>query len=231
MDLSLCLQSLQTTDENIFKDKTVTILGLGGVGSRVASMLVRHGINVRLIDKERFYEREFPRQSLFREEDISKFKAKQAKKLLEQLDSNAIIKTFHEELTKDNAFLLKSDVIVDTTNSPKITAISNEYAQQEQVAYISSNCAGMTATMLTYIPGKVGGCANCAGDAHNVGTIKKNGMFSPLSDLMAGLVGSQILHYLAGKEVNNQLISVNLEPYNITSTKVESIKGCPVCSP
>lgn len=221
MDLSLCLQSLKETNKDIFKGKTVTIIGLGGVGSRVADLLVRHGINVRLIDKERVYDKELPRQTLFRNEDVSKFKAKQAKKHLENINKDSTIKTFHEELTEDNAFLLSGDMVVDTTNSHKITLISSKAAVSQGIPYISCNCAGMQATMLTYVPSKKGNDEFTVKEKHNSGTIKEKGMFSPISELMAGLVGSQILHYFANKEVNNSRIKVNLEPYSIEYSKIE----------
>lgn len=229
MDISLCLQALQLPSNTDFSKFNATVIGLGGTGSRVAELLVRHNINVRLIDKERVYEKEMIRQTLFGPEDIGKFKAKQAKKILERINPDVKIKTFHEELTQENSFLLQGDIIIDTTNSHDIALLTNRAAVTLQTAFISSNVAGVKATMLTLIPGQEGGCARCAGEKHNVGSIKAQGLFSPLSELMAGLVSSQALHILTNKEANNQLISVNMEPYSITTEKIEKQKGCPLC--
>jgi molybdopterin/thiamine biosynthesis adenylyltransferase len=62
------------------QSKTVSIVGLGGVGSTVAQILVRNGIKVRVVDKGRVDEKDVPRQTLFMEEDVTKFKAKQVNK-------------------------------------------------------------------------------------------------------------------------------------------------------
>ena len=78
------------------RSKTVTVLGLGGVGTVVAEILVRSGINVRIIDKGRILEEDLQRSFLFLEDDINKFKAKQAKKRLE-----LILNTKKEKCKKD----------------------------------------------------------------------------------------------------------------------------------
>ena len=64
------------------RKKTVTVLGIGALGSAVAENLTRMGINLRIIDKDRVDEKDLDKLSLFAEEHTSKFKAKEAKKLL-----------------------------------------------------------------------------------------------------------------------------------------------------
>ncbi|MBU1974990.1 MAG: ThiF family adenylyltransferase, partial [Nanoarchaeota archaeon] len=53
--------------------KTVTIVGVGGVGSAVAMFLARSGVNLRLVDKDRVYEDELQRQAIYTEDQINKF--------------------------------------------------------------------------------------------------------------------------------------------------------------
>ena len=87
--------------------KTVTIVGLGNIGSTVAAMLARSGVNLRLIDKGRCFTQDLSSQSLYLEEDNTRFKAKQAKKRLEQINPKVKVRTFHEDLTKTNIFLIE----------------------------------------------------------------------------------------------------------------------------
>lgn len=99
------------------RKKTVTVVGLGALGSAVAENLARLGIDMRIIDKDRVYEEDLDKLSLYPEEYVSKFKAKEGKKLLEDINKDLKIKAFHEELMKNNAYLVESDVIIECSNS------------------------------------------------------------------------------------------------------------------
>ena len=85
--------------------KTVALVGLGNIGSTVAVMLLRSGINIRFIDKGRCSINDSSSQLIYLEEDDTRFKAKQAKKRLEQINPKVKIRTFHEDLTEQNIFI------------------------------------------------------------------------------------------------------------------------------
>ena len=71
------------------KNATVTILGLGAIGSKSAELLTRAGIgSLTLIDRDIVEESNLQRQSLFTEEDINQPKAIVAKNHLEKINSN-----------------------------------------------------------------------------------------------------------------------------------------------
>lgn len=124
------------------RSKTVTVVGLAGVGSVIADMLVRAGINVRLVDKGRILEEELQQTSVFLQEDINKFKAKQAKKRLDAINDAVTIKAFHEELTDVNSYLLDSDLVVDCTNDLEVSLIIDKYCSQKKIPMIYSYVSG-----------------------------------------------------------------------------------------
>lgn len=124
------------------RKKTVSIVGLAGVGSVMADILVRAGINVRLIDKGRILEEEMQQTSIFLEEDINKFKAKQAKKRLDVINNNVSIKAFHEELTEINSYLLDSDLVLDCTNDFKVSLIIDKYCSEKKIPMIYCYVSG-----------------------------------------------------------------------------------------
>ena len=124
------------------RSKTVSVVGLAGVGSVVADMLVRAGIGVRLIDKGRILEYEIQQTSLFLQEDINKFKAKQAKKRLDAINDAVSIKAFHEELTDINSYLLDSDLVVDCTNDLAVSLIIDKYCSKKKIPMIYCYVSG-----------------------------------------------------------------------------------------
>ena len=130
-------------------NKTASIVGLGSIGSTVAVMLLRSGINLRLIDKGRCFVKDLSSQTLYLEEDHERFKAKQAKKYLEQINPAVKVKTFHEDLTKNNIFLVDADVVVDATGNPEASELISAYAKKKKVPLIfalASASQGLVAT-------------------------------------------------------------------------------------
>ena len=124
------------------RSKTVSIVGLAGVGSVLADMFVRTGINVRLIDKGRILEDEIQQTSLFLQEDINKFKAKQGKKRLDAINDAVSIKAFHEELTEINSYLLDSDLVLDCTNDLIVSLIIDKYCSKKKIPMIYCYVSG-----------------------------------------------------------------------------------------
>ncbi|MFW5866017.1 MAG: HesA/MoeB/ThiF family protein, partial [Nanoarchaeota archaeon] len=211
--------------------KTVTIIGLGGVGSTVAELLVRNNINLRIVDKERVYEEEVPRQMMYTREDIGKFKAKQAKKRLEEITNDVKIKTFHEELHKDNLFLIESDLIIDASNHMKTTMMINEYALENKIPLISTNYAGTKGNLLVIDKqnNKKGPCIKCLENDFDLGTLKEKGVFSPTTTLLAGLVVNETLKNLLGIGNETHLLKIDAYKTEVRHSQVEKKRGCDHC--
>jgi molybdopterin/thiamine biosynthesis adenylyltransferase len=132
-------------DEDNVTDKTVTIVGLGSVGSALADTLTRAGVNVRIIDKGRIHEGDLCTLTLYRPEKESKFKAKEGKKHLEAINPDTDVKSFHEKLTEDNTYLLDADVVVDCSQDPDTSALINDYCTDNKSPLILARVAGTQA--------------------------------------------------------------------------------------
>ncbi|HJX05115.1 MAG TPA: ThiF family adenylyltransferase [Candidatus Nanoarchaeia archaeon] len=129
--------------------KTVSVIGLGSIGSTAATMLIRSGVSLRLIDKGRCFVKDLSSQTLYLEEDHERFKAKQAKKYLEKINPGVKVKTFHEDLTKNNVFLVDADVVVDVTGNPEASKLISDYAKKKKLPLIfalASASQGLVAT-------------------------------------------------------------------------------------
>ncbi|MGM5481374.1 MAG: HesA/MoeB/ThiF family protein [Nanobdellota archaeon] len=211
--------------------KTIAIVGLGGVGSTVAEMLARNNINLRIVDKERVYEEEVPRQTLYTREDISKFKAKQAKKRLEEITKNVKIKTFHEELHEDNLFLLNADVIIDSSNNIKTALMVNKYALDNKIPLITVNYAGTKGHLLVIDRNQYAKCpcVGCVEEELNLGKLKEKGVYSPTTTILAGLAANAAIKNLLDIENVEQLLKVDAFKTEIRHSNVEKKRGCKHC--
>ncbi|RME52530.1 hypothetical protein D6783_04515, partial [Candidatus Woesearchaeota archaeon] len=72
------------------------------------------------------------RQTLYTAEDLTRFKAKQAKKRLEAINPQTKVKAFHEQILPNNVYLLKADVVFDCTQDNASTALIAEQCKKDK---------------------------------------------------------------------------------------------------
>lgn len=120
----------------LLQEKTVSVIGLGGIGSTVVDLLVRSGINVRIIEKGRVEEADMDRLSLFGQDDVAKFKATQAKKKLAKINPDVKIKSFNEEISKESLFLVDADVVLDCSGDPEMTEQLSLYCKKQKLPLV-----------------------------------------------------------------------------------------------
>jgi molybdopterin/thiamine biosynthesis adenylyltransferase len=135
--------------QKLLETKTVTIAGLGHIGSTTALMLLRSGINLRLVDKGRCMVEDLSSQSLYLEEDHTRFKAKQAKKYLDEINPHVKVKTFHEDLTKNNIFLIDADAVIDVTGDRETSEMISEYTKKKKTPLIYAIASGSQGLVVT----------------------------------------------------------------------------------
>ncbi len=126
-------QAIGSDQAALLRSKTVSVIGLGGIGSTVADLLVRSGINVRLVEKGRVEDEDMDRLSLFSSEDVSKFKATQAKKKLSKINPDVTVKSFNEEVTEDALFLIESDIVLDCSANEELSPLISQYCFDKKI--------------------------------------------------------------------------------------------------
>lgn len=184
--------------DKALSSKTASIAGLGGMGTAAASILARENIDLRLIDKGRVEEEDMHRLSLFYEEDITKFKVKQAKARLNAINPLVQVKSFHEEISTSNLFLLDADVIVDTSNNTTINALTVGFATSKKIPLVLSRCSGSTIRVLVLqkkAPAKLLEKINLPG-------LSTSGVFSPATTITGSLVAGEVMKVLLGEKGN-----------------------------
>lgn len=187
------------------RKKTVTVLGIGALGSAVAELLVRMGINLRIIDKDRVNEQDLDKLSLFAEEHTAKFKAKEAKKVLEGLNKEVKIKAFHEELMKNNAYLVESDVIVDCSNDLKTTLLVDE--ARKKVPLIYARAGGVEGSIIILDSTNVKDIQSFL--EKNTPVLDGAGVLPTTVHLVAALAVNKVLKILTGQRYEKNLLVVN----------------------
>ena len=131
---------------NILKDKTILILGLGGVGGYVTESLARCGIgNLILVDYDKVDITNINRQIIATYDTIGKFKTDCFKERISKINKDCRVKTidiFYSKDNKDLIFSEKIDYIIDCCDSLESKKILIEESFKRNIPILSSMGTG-----------------------------------------------------------------------------------------
>ena len=108
------------------KKKTVTLVGLGSLGSFIALLLAKNGINLNLIDFDKVSIENLSSQ-LYSKKDLKKYKTKALKKIIKKTNSEINITIHTTKLTDLNLNILNSDLIIDCSDNLKTKLLIDSY--------------------------------------------------------------------------------------------------------
>lgn len=191
----------------VMRKKTVTIVGIGAIGSVLSEMIVRAGINLRVVDKGRILEDELQRQSLFLEDDINKFKAKQAKKRLNDINPNVAVKAFHEDLTPQNVYLVDADLVIDCSNDMDVSLMLDKYCFKKGIPMIYSFVSGTQGQI--FIVDKKISLADISDYVKNQ-RISEKGVMAATIHTAAGIIASKAAKLLLEVSHQDNLLSFDI---------------------
>ena len=128
-------------DIDKLKDKTVLVIGLGGVGGHAFESLIRSSIeNIIIIDSDKIDITNLNRQILAYQNTVGKYKVDIAKKIALNINPNINIKTyklFLDESNIDEIFLNKIDFVIDAIDTINSKKIIIKKCLKENIPFIS----------------------------------------------------------------------------------------------
>ena len=131
---------------NILKNKTILVLGLGGVGGYVVESLARCGIgNLILVDYDKVDITNINRQIIATYSNIGKLKTDCFKERISDINKDCHVKTLNIFYGKDNKDILfeeKLDYVIDCCDSLESKKILIEECFKRNIPIISSMGTG-----------------------------------------------------------------------------------------
>jgi len=126
------------------QSKTISIIGIGGIGCPLAQYLVACGIkNLNLFDGDIIKKNNLNRQTLFSVKNIGKKKSTIAKYKLLETNPDAKINAYNENISLNNVKLLKnSSIIIDASDNWKTMRLTNKFAQKNNIPLLSASVIG-----------------------------------------------------------------------------------------
>ena len=128
-------------DIDKLKDKTVLVIGLGGVGGHAFESLIRSSIeNIIIIDSDKIDITNLNRQILAYQNTVGEYKVDIAKKIALNINPNINIKTyklFLDESNIDEIFLNKIDFVIDAIDTINSKKLIIKKCLKENIPFIS----------------------------------------------------------------------------------------------
>lgn len=212
----------------------VAIVGMGALGTVLATQLVRAGVGfVRLIDRDIVEASNLQRQSLYDEEDAKQSlpKAIAARDKLVRANGDVEVEAIVADLTWRNAesLLADVDVMVDGSDNFQVRYLINDVAVKHGIPWSYGGAVSSYGTTGFIRPGSMP-CLVCLfGQDHGGGheTCDTVGVIAPIVSIIASFQVAETLKYLTG---NIQALAPGLMYVDAWTTAFESI-GYPPRNP
>ena len=236
------------------RHKTVVIIGMGAVGSFIATYLAKTGVGkLILVDNDSVEISNLHRQYFF-EDNIRKNKASALKVEIKNINPEIAVNIISDRLDigffKRNNLPDHLDLIVNCADEPSVDQTSRivaEYSMNESIPHIIGGGYNLHFTLIgqTIIPYKTA-CFKCfevalskinSKDLKGVKKLhrenRKLGSFSPLSGLAANLAALDAFKVLIDKtdtlQQTNRRIDFNLNTHNFNVINIERNPNCEWC--
>ncbi|MFX0211730.1 MAG: ThiF family adenylyltransferase [Candidatus Hodarchaeota archaeon] len=153
---------LDNWDQTKLEQSTVTVVGLGALGTVAAASLAMAGVgNLILIDFDTIETSNLNRQLFFRPTDVGASKVTVSAQVLQEINPNINIETLDtpiEEAPKDQ--LKKSTVVVEGLDTFKVRRWVNSFIIEANIPLVSGGMYGFLGNVQVVIPNK-SPCLEC----------------------------------------------------------------------
>jgi adenylyltransferase/sulfurtransferase len=197
---------------------SVVVVGVGGVGSWTAQLLVRAGVGrVRLVDADDVAFRDLHRQCLYRADDAREgvAKVRASARALCEINPEPSIEPVVARLDADNApdLLDDADVVCDGTDNFAARYAINDRCVKTRTPWVFAGAAGAGGQVMPILPG--GPCLRCihpsAPPAERELTAATVGVLGPVVATIGAMSAGLAMHVLASPgTVPRQLLSLDL---------------------
>ena len=215
------------------KSKAV-VIGGGALGTYALSFLVRAGVGqVNVIDRDVIDLSNLQRQSLFKEEDVGRPKAKVAEELLRQINSEIEIKGVVADVNYSNVqgLIRGATVVLDATDNMDTRFLVNDACVKHSIPWVYAGAVGVTGMVLPVVEN--GPCLRCVfrslPQPGQLPTCDTVGIVNTLPSAVASLETTEAFKIMLGEEPIKDLLVLDVWQGELQRVKVNKRKDCECC--
>lgn len=216
---------------------TVAIIGLGALGTVIASNLCRAGVGrLKLVDRDFVELGNLQRQILFDEEDARRRlpKAIAAASKLRAINSEIAIEPLIADVTGRNIEQLVEgcQVVVDGTDNLETRFLINDACLKAQIPWVYGGALGANGMTMTIVPGETP-CLRCLVDQPPppglMPSCDTEGVLGAITGLVASIESAEALKLLVGAGPRRSIVHIDLWEGEFRQVEAERRADCPAC--
>ena len=216
----------------------VLLVGCGGLGSMVASLLVRAGVGqLTVLDPDRVELSNLGRQILYDEDDVAanRPKVEAARDRLARVNSGVKLRCLVERFSEQNAeeLVAGADLVVDGSDNFEARYLINDTCVRLNTPWIYGGVVATSGMRLTVVPGQ-GPCLRCLFPAppepDALPHPRTHGVIGPLPNLVASLQATEAIKLLVGAPPSAGLLTLDIWEGRFQQIQVAADPTCPVCA-
>ena len=230
----LSLESFdQETQERIEKS-TITIFGIGGLGSVCSLYLTNAGIGkLNLVDYDTVDETNLPRQVIYKPNQIGMNKATAAKTTLSDFNPDIDISAYDERLMGDalQNIVNESDLIIDATDNLSSRLQINEASHKANAIHIVGTAIRFEGQVMAFKHENMNPCLSCIYSLfdENLEDCAGAGVLSTVAGTIGILMANTALKAIIGDDVFSQMLALDLKNNSIHRISIKKSDNCDIC--
>ncbi len=201
----ILLDEVGESGQTSLLSRHIIVIGVGGLGSLVSQQLAASGVGkLTLVDHDRVELSNLPRQLLFNDSDIGKYKAITARDKLALAYQQCNIVSITDKFGQDNgASMVKmADVVIDCTDNFISRQQVNKYCVDAQRPLVTASVAHFHGQifMVDLKSAPESGCYRCLfpNDSKVSETCRNVGVLGPMVGVMASMQALMAINHLLG---------------------------------
>ncbi len=218
------------------KEGTVSLVGLGGLGSPIATQLTAMGVgHIRLMDRDVVERSNLQRQHLYGVDSIGYPKVEAAAERLSRLNPDVDLKLIPLSLGPRSVEIIVkgADVVVDGLDRMSPRYMLNRAAVKAGVPYVFGAAIEMFGNVSTIIP-RITPCLECFVPGLNdelLPTCAVAGVHPSIIGIIASIQAAEAVRILLGEtpQLAGKLLYCDLRNLTFDSIPVSRVEECAIC--
>lgn len=232
----IAFERIGISGQNALKGSTIGIIGCGALGTNILDSIARSGVGKIIIcDSDIIELSNLQRQKLFTENDIGRSKSKTAEQIIKNINSQVEIKSFDMRVDKNNFFRIygNCDLLLDATDNFETRFMINEECLLHNIPWIFSGITSSSGQSAFIYPPKTS-CLKCFLNSDTIpetlpNTVR-NGIISTIASAISSISVTKAIKYLITKEIDQEIIYMDIWTFDFKKFFVPSNPRCGVCS-
>lgn len=231
------LQKINLSGQEKLKNARVLCVGAGGLGSPLLLYLAAAGIGrLGLVDADTVELSNLQRQILYRQAQISDFKAASASAQILALNSTIQVDAYCERLTEDNATQLISqyDIVADCSDNFYTNYLINDVCFSQKKTYVYASVFQFQG-YCSLFNGSNGSCLRCLfptpPNPKTIPTCNEGGILGVVPGIMGTIQATEVIKWILGIDhlLENRLLIADLLKMTFREIQLSKNSDCQLC--